>query len=268
MILCPPVLRAWCCQVRKRCPSGISSQGRAMEKNIEDMYREFVAHMVHDLKSPTVAIGGYAHRLRSGRIGELTEEQKHALDVIIENSKRLEHDLHMILEYFQTDKDTNKLQAPERIDVRALLEIQVENYRIEAQEKNISLELKVPSEPIYMQAYTHQLGKAVLNLIDNALKYTSGGGNVTVSASSSGESAIIGVRDTGRGFRQKDVDAMFQPFEEVMDIRDRELRGFGLGLSNVKRYVDMHCGEIRVESREGKGSTFTLILPLHMKEMG
>ncbi|HPA83954.1 MAG TPA: HAMP domain-containing sensor histidine kinase [Deltaproteobacteria bacterium] len=237
-----------------------------MEKSIKDIYREFVAHMVHDLKSPTIAIGGYAHRLRSGRIGELNEEQKHALDVIIENSKRLEHDLHMILEYFQTDKDLKRMQPPERIEVRALLEEQVESYRIEAQEKEISLELDVPAEPIVMEGYPHHLSKAVLNLIDNALKYTPRKGSVTVSASSSGDLVSIDVQDTGRGFRQQDLDMMFQKFEDVMDIHDREIRGFGLGLSNVKRYVDMHHGEIRVQSREGEGSTFTLILPVHMKD--
>jgi len=237
-----------------------------MERSIKDMYREFVAHMIHDLKSPTIAIGGYAHRLRSGRIGDLTEEQKHALDVIIENSKRLEHDLHMILEYFQTDRDLSKTVSPERIDVRVLLEEQVESYQVEAQEKGISLELTVPSEPVFMQAYPDQLAKAVLNLIDNALKYTPEGGRVNVGARLSEDSVVISVQDTGKGFPQKDINAMLRPFEEVMDLHDRELRGFGLGLSNVRRYVQMHKGKIHVQSEEGKGSVFVLIIPAHMKE--
>lgn len=232
-----------------------------MEKSIKEIYQEFVAHMVHDLKSPTVAIGGYAHRLRSGKIGDLTDEQKHALDVIIENSKRLEHDLHMILEYFQTDKDAKKKLSPERFDVCALLRNQVENYRIAAQEKEISLELRLPDEPIHLQAYPHQLANAVLNLIDNSIKYTPAGGKVTLSARTAGDSVIISIKDTGRGFLQKDIDAMLKPFEEVIDLHDRELRGFGLGLSNVKRYVEMHRGTIRVESEKDKGSTFTLVLP-------
>ncbi|MFY9397925.1 MAG: HAMP domain-containing sensor histidine kinase [Desulfomonilia bacterium] len=232
-----------------------------MEKSIREIYQEFVAHMVHDLKSPTIAIGGYAHRLRSGKIGELTDEQKHALDVIIENSKRLEHDLHMILEYFQTDKDAKKKLSPVDVDVCALLKEQAENYRIAAQEKGISLELKLPDEPIHMQAYPHQLANAVLNLIDNSIKYTPAGGKVTVSARTTGETVAISVKDTGRGFLMKDIDTMLKPFEEVIDIHDRELRGFGLGLSNVKRYVEMHRGTIWVESEKDKGSTFTLVLP-------
>jgi signal transduction histidine kinase len=232
-----------------------------MEKSIKEIYQEFVAHMVHDLKSPTVAIGGYAHRLRSGKIGDLTDEQKHALDVIIENSKRLEHDLHMILEYFQTDKDTKKKLSPERVDVCALLRDQAENYRIAAQEKDLSLELRLPGEPIHLQAYPHQLANAVLNLIDNSIKYTPAGGKVTLSAQTTGDSVVISIQDTGRGFLQKDIDAMLKPFDEVIDLHDRELRGFGLGLSNVKRYVEMHRGTIRVESEKDKGSTFTLVLP-------
>ena len=152
-----------------------------MEKSAKETYREFVAHMVHDLKSPAIVIGGYAHRLRSGKIGNLTDDQKHALDVIIENSKRLEHDLHMILDYFQTERELTSMMFPERVDVCALLMDQVENYLVEAQEKGLSLELRIPPGPIFLQAYANPLTKAVQNLIDNALKYTPSGGRVTVS---------------------------------------------------------------------------------------
>lgn len=234
-----------------------------MEKNAKDTYREFVAHMVHDLKSPAIVIGGYAHRLRSGKIGDLTDDQRHALDVIIENSKRLEHDLYMILDYFQSDREPASMMLSECVDVRALLKGQVENYLIEAEEKGISLELRTPPGPIFLKAYENLLAKAVLNLIDNALKYTPSGGRVLVSAESSGDFVVISIKDTGRGFRHKDIDAIIRPFEEAMDLPNRELRGFGLGLSNVKRYVDMHRGQLRVESIEGAGSTFTLVLPKH-----
>ena len=223
-----------------------------MEKSAKETYREFVAHMVHDLKSPAIVIGGYAHRLRSGKIGNLTDDQKHALDVIIENSKRLEHDLHMILDYFQTDRELTSMMFPERVDVCALLMDQVENYLVEAQERGIALEIRIPPGPIFLQAYANPLAKAVQNIIDNALKYTPSGGRVTVSAESSEDSVAISIED------------IVKPVEEVMDLRNREQRGFGLGLSNVKRYVDMHHGQLRLESTEGVGSTFTLILPKHL----
>jgi len=232
-----------------------------MEKSAKDMYREFVAHMVHDLKSPAIVISGYANRLRSGKIGNLTDDQRRALDVIIENSKRLEHDLHMILDYFQSDREATSQMYPERIDVCALLKDQVENYLVEAEEKGISLELRTPPGPIFLMAYESQLAKAVLNLIDNALNYTPSGGQVLVSAESTEDFVIISIKDTGRGFRQEDIEAIVTPFEEAMHLQDRELRGFGLGLSNVKRYVEMHHGQLRLESAEGVGSTFTLILP-------
>lgn len=234
-----------------------------MEKCTRDTYREFVARMVHDLKSPAIVIGGYAHRLRSGKIGNLTDDQKHALDVIIENSRRLEHDLHMILDYFQSDREPASMMFPECVDVCAILKDQVKNYLVEAEERGITLELRNPPRQIFLKAYANQLAKAVQNLIDNALKYTPSGGSVTVSAESAEDSVAISIEDTGRGFRRKDIEAIIRPFEEVMDLRNRELRGFGLGLSNVKRYVDMHRGQLRVESTEGAGSTFTLILPKH-----
>ncbi len=232
-----------------------------MEKSAKETYQKFVAHMVHDLKSPAIVIGGYAHRLRSGKIGDLTDDQKHALDMIIENTKRLEHDLHMILDYFQSDREPASMMFPERVDVCALLKDQVENYLVESQEKGISLELRISPGPIFLLAYANPLAKAIQNLIDNALKYTPSGGRVIVSAESSEDSVVISIQDTGRGLRQKDIEDIVKPFEEVMDLPNRELRGFGLGLSNVKRYVDMHHGQLCVESAEGVGSTFTLIFP-------
>ena len=85
-----------------------------------------------------------------------------------------------------------------------------------------------------------------------------------MSTESFENSVAISIEDTGRGLRQKDIEDIVKPFEEVIDLPNRELRGFGLGLSNVKRYVDMHHGQLCVESAEGVGSTFTLILPKHL----
>ena len=148
---------------------------------------------------------------------------------------------------------------PERVDVCTLLR-SGGNYLVEAEEKGISGAQDSPG-PIFLMAYESQLAKAVLNLIDNALNYTPSGGQVLVSAESTEDFVIISIKDTGRGFRQEDIEAIVRPFEEAMHLQDRELRGFGLGLSNVKRYVEMHHGQLRLESTEGVGSTFTLILP-------
>lgn len=105
------------------------------------------------------------------------------------------------------------------------------------------------------------IDKAISNLIDNAIKYTDTGGRVVVSLSVSEDSVQIKVNDNGKGLDKDEKELVFKPFEQVTSNKDGEIRGVGLGLSNVKRYVELHQGEIQVESEIGKGSSFNIQLP-------
>ncbi|MDT8272450.1 MAG: HAMP domain-containing sensor histidine kinase [Desulfomonilia bacterium] len=222
---------------------------------------EFVANLVHDLKSPAISIGGYARRLLSGRCGPLSSDQRHALDIIIENCIRLEQDLENILEHFRGEQDLESSSSRKHVELCALLRFVVENFAVLAEDKDIDLRLDLPDTPLEIMAKERQIELSIANLITNAIKYTSKGGSVTVSARAEGDSVVIRVKDTGKGFPEERIEQLFQPFEKVLGIEDRELRGVGLGLSNVRSYVERHGGKIQVESEEGKGSVFTIYLP-------
>lgn len=225
---------------------------------------DFLAHLVHDLKTPVVTIGGFARRILNGKMGDITPEQKEGLEVILRSCNRLEHDLKMALQHMRV-KLADRL-SPKVFDIVEVANRLCEELRPEADEKDLSLRFQAPDEAVPIEADPFIIEKLVFNLIDNAVRYTDQGGDVQVEVCVQGEFVEIKVTDNGKGIEKEKLDLVLQPFEEVMGVQDRELRGFGLGLSNVKRYAELHGGELRVESTLGRGSTFTVRIPRHFDE--
>ena len=116
-------------------------------------------------------------------------------------------------------------------------------------------------EEVYVQGDKVRLGRVLLNLVDNAIKYTPKGGRVILSLAKKGDDAHISIKDTGIGISKEDQEKIFERFYRVDKSRSREVGGTGLGLAICKRIVEAHGGRISVESEIGKGSTFTVILP-------
>lgn len=229
---------------------------------------DFLAHLVHDLKTPVVTIGGFARRILNGKMGATTPEQKEGLKVILRSCDRLEHDLKMALQHMKVDL-ADRL-SPKVFDIVEVANRLCEELRPEADEKKLSLSFQAPTEAVPIEADPFIIEKLIFNLIDNAVRYTDQGGDqggdVQVELCVQGEFVEIKVADTGKGIEKEKLDLVLQPFEEVMGVQDRELRGFGLGLSNVKRYAELHGGELSVESTPGKGSTFIVRIPRYFDE--
>ena len=240
---------------RKILESGDTGQEQTRDRCLAE---DFLAHFVHDLKTPVITIGGYAKRMRDGKLGEVTDDQKEALTIILKSCERLEHDLKMILDHAVSEV-LDQL-SPKRFDIKNTVEKRVNAFAPQAEEKNIDLHLEGPSVPTMVMGDERILDKAVSNLIDNAIKYTDEGGWVKIRLLDLGEVVEIEVEDNGQGIEQEKIDLIVQPFEQVMAIEDRELRGVGLGLSNVKRYIEMHHGELSVASEQGRGSRFRIRL--------
>jgi signal transduction histidine kinase len=237
-----------------------------MEEPRKCITESLVASLIHDLKAPLTSIGGYAKRLRAEKMGNVNDEQRGALDVIIQGCERVERDLTLILEYFKGDPAVMDQLSVETFDVRELVDTRVDSFKPQAKEKNMMLSKDLPGKPVMLRADERVLDKALANLIDNAIEYTDTGGRVTVGVCPLDEWIEISVSDTGQGIDESKIDLILQPFEEVMSIKDRTLRGIGLGLSNVKRYVDLHNGELQVDSNAGIGSTFRIRLPRSQQE--
>ena len=146
-------------------------------------------------------------------------------------------------------------------DLGQLLTQIVEILQNEASEKNVKISCEVHAEPLQLYADRHQLERILLNLLANGLKYTPQGGAVHVSADQAGDQVVLHCSDTGYGIPQEELPYIFDRFRRVSQHQDKAT-GTGLGLAITKALVEEHGGEITVVSQVGKGSTFTVRLPI------
>lgn len=223
---------------------------------------EYVAQVVHDLKTPVLAIGGYAKRLREGKMGPLNERQKEALDIILETADRLDHDLAWIVEHARAGRFVWEEAHHERFDLRDRAARVAETVRALAEQKGVVVDLDLPEGPVEVLADPRMMDRSLSELLQNALKHSPEGSRVKVLMRAEGGKVELSVSDRGEGFDPEKLNQVFQPWEQVIQIQDRRIRGVGLGLANVKHYAEAHGGEVRAETSPGEGSTFRLLLPL------
>ncbi len=244
----------------------IKSMGEKLRSNIEqyervqEVRRDFIANASHELKTPVSAIKGYVETLLDGAL-ENKQVNRRFLERALSNVERLEIIVNDMLdlsrlESYQQSRDERYIRLEDYI--RNLLE----DFNRKARDKGLVLNYdnKLPVD-FRLLVDTYHLDKAIINLMDNAVKYTEKG-SVTVHSFLEGGKCIIKVADTGRGIKKEDLGRIFERFYRVDKARSRELGGSGLGLAIVKHVMEMYKGSVGVESELGKGSTFTLKFPV------
>ncbi|MGG4036179.1 ATP-binding protein [Paenibacillus cisolokensis] len=240
-------------------------------RRLERMRSEFVANVSHELKTPIAAVKGFAETLLGGAVDD-PETARAFLQIIFDESDRLNRLIGDILELSKIESRRVPLQFSP-VELSSFLERTVEVVKTEAARKSIALELKCEQD-LYVEADEDRLRQIMMNLLANGINYTPEGGKVTVIAeaiAANGEPAPEGadyervrirITDTGIGIPKKDLPRIFERFYRVDKARSRSSGGTGLGLSIVKHLVELHKGTISVDSVVGKGTTFTLELPV------
>jgi two-component system phosphate regulon sensor histidine kinase PhoR len=227
-------------------------------RRLEKVRKDFVANVSHELRTPITAIRGYAETLRSGAIAD-RENAPQMIEIIHRQSERLSELVEDLLELSRLEaKELELAKAPVRLQVAATRA--VDGVRPKAHEKGIAIALSIPPSLVTL-ADERALEQVLLNLLDNAVKYTPPGGQVEVAAEQSGERCVIRVRDTGIGIEAKHLSRIFERFYRVDKGRSRDMGGTGLGLAIVKHLVTALGGELKVSSQPGRGSTFVVLLP-------
>ena len=229
---------------------------------IEELFRSqqrFVADMSHELRSPLTTIRGNLDLLKRGAF-ENNDERDASLVAIDSESARMQRMVQDLLLLAQADAGVDIRKQPVELDT-LLLDV-YRQARMTARGIKVSLgnedQAQVLGDP-------DRLKQLFINLVDNAIKYTPNGGEVTLSFERDTEWVRVAVSDTGPGIPERDLSKIFDRFYRVDKARARENGGTGLGLSIVKWIVDAHGGKIAVKSNLGKGTTFTVWLPLASK---
>lgn len=229
-------------------------------RRLENLRQEFVANVSHELKTPLAAIKAYAETLRLGAVND-AEHNLEFVARIEEQANRL-HDL--ILDLLQIARIETGREVFEitEVAVRRVVDACIAEYRGVADRKQIALEVDPSPHPLSVRADEQGLRSIVNNLVDNAIKYTPEGGQVTIRWHSAGEHALLEVQDTGIGISAEDQSRVFERFYRADKARSREMGGTGLGLSIVKHLSQAFGGSVELQSRLGKGSTFQVTLPV------
>ncbi|MBI3541445.1 MAG: HAMP domain-containing protein, partial [Deltaproteobacteria bacterium] len=227
-------------------------------RRLEDMRKEFVANVSHELKTPLTSILGYAETLKDGALQD-TQTASRFLEKIEKNAQQLRQLVEDILKLSEIESGRMELQM-ETFDLSKMVDEIQERFEEALQTKRIEFQNKI--EPtVVITADPDALSQVLVNLIDNAIKYTHIRGNIVISSERWGGFIKISVADIGVGIPDTDLPHVFERFYRVDKARSRELGGTGLGLSIVKHLVQAHGGEVGVTSEVGKGSQFYFTLP-------
>lgn len=222
---------------------------------------DFVGTVSHELRTPLTSIAGYLELLEDGDFGELTSAQRKVTDIISRNTSRLRGLIEDVLVLNRIE--TRGLDPSFRpLDLGATIRDVVQDLQPQAAENRVDLRISSLPDPCTVDGDALQLGRALTNVIGNAVKFTPAGGEVTVSAVIEGTRLRISCRDTGIGIPEEDMDRLFTRFFRAGNATARTIPGTGLGLAIVKSIAQAHHGELTVRSTEGEGTTVVLELPV------
>jgi len=229
-------------------------------QRLEGVRRDFVANVSHELKTPITSIKGFVETLREGAIRRPAEAEKF-LEIVAKQADRLNSIIEDLLLLSRVEQDAREAKvALENATVKGVILEAVQVCEPKARAKDIGIAVNCP-DGLSARINAALLEQAIINLIDNAIKYSEPGCPIGVDAEDSGGEVVISVRDRGCGIEPEHLPRIFERFYRVDKARSRKLGGTGLGLAIVKHIVQAHDGTVAVESAPGAGTTFSIHLP-------
>ena len=230
-------------------------------RQLERVRTEFVANVSHELRTPLTAIQGYLETLLSGALDE-PENARRFLEIVLRHSERLGRLLNDLTDLSNIELGKVVLRR-ELVHLDEVVDSVVGMIGPRAARSRVTVSADVPAELPAVAADRDRLAQILINLVDNAVKYTPEGGAVTVTARAAGDEVVeVAVADTGVGIPAADLPRITERFYRVDKARSRELGGTGLGLAIVKHLVLAHGGELRIESPQQQGTIVRFTLPI------
>lgn len=232
-------------------------------RELDEIKSHFISAASHELRTPLTSIKGYVESVLEDEVGPLNEKQKEFLGYVKASTDRLHRLLNELLDLSKIEAGQVKMQK-DLTNIKDLLKEETMIFNSQAGQKNISLNLETEMHLREIYCDGDKIKEVMDNLLNNAIKYTPKGGRVKIEAKNFQTGVQIDVQDNGIGISKEDIIRIFEPFQHIQksgtDAEDEESTGLGLAL--VKRIVEAHGGDVLVKSQPGKGSVFTVVLPL------
>ncbi len=237
------------------------------QKKLSNIKNDFINNMTHELKTPISTISLASQMLRDNTVTNTPKTIEHISGIIFQESKRLTTQVEKVLQMAVFNEGKLKLKFKE-VNLNALIQSVVLNFELRVKAKNGELISDLKAEPSVIKGDDVHITNVLFNLLDNAVKYSRDEPKITIASEFKDGSVIISVKDQGIGISKEHLGQIFERFYRVPTGNVHDVKGFGLGLSYVKKIVDAHQGKIKVESAPHKGTKFMIYFPINANEHG
>lgn len=230
------------------------------EKRLEKHRQVVISMFAHDLKGPLSVAGAFLKRLLDGKAGPLNEKQRLYSETVLNEIARVERYIHAFLDILRMEAGQIPLSKQPH-DIASLIKEIVARVSVKAQEKGISIKTEIDGSLPKLEVDKDQLQRVLINLLDNAIKYSPEGAEILVRVKDKGEHVLFQVEDQGPGISKEDLPYIFDPFYRAH--QEEKIEGSGLGLAVVKSIVEAHGGKVWVKNKKGpsSGAVFSFIIP-------
>lgn len=239
------------------------SEHKKLEAELKEADRrkdEFLATLAHELRNPLAPIRSGLEIL--SRLGDDKEKTAKTLEILQRQTNQIVHLVDDLLDISRITQGKIKLRK-ERIDLKTAVSMAVETSQEHIDNSKNELTVTLPAKPIYIEADLTRIAQILLNILNNAAKYSEPGGEISLIAGKDEQNAVVRIKDSGLGIEPEMISKIFDMFSQIPNSNDQGMGGLGIGLSVVKKLVEMHDGTIQAVSEGiGKGSEFIVIFPL------
>ena len=236
---------------------------KAQHKRHNRNQHEFLRVVTHDMRSPLTSMQGFGSMLESQMVGDLNEKQAHFVDKIMSGIAQLSLQIDNMQDAGRYDPETGFYEmARSATDLIELVRTIVGNSLLPAEKQNLQISFDADDSIPIINVDFAMMERSIVNLVDNAIKYTPDGEKIDVYIRHAGDDIIIGVEDSGFGINPENIDKLFNRHFRIHRQEHRRVKGSGLGLFIVRSVAIKHNGEAWVESVEGEGSKFFIRIPL------
>ena len=240
---------------------GVTVQALLRQKKLSEIKTDFINNMTHEFKTPLATISLAVDALRNEKVLAQPEKMSYFSGIIKEENKRMNKHVETILQAALLDKQELKLDM-KKVHAHSLIQSALNNYQLQIRDKEGKVELKFDAKKDEIIADENHFTNLLSNLFDNAIKYSRESLVLKVTTCNAGKNLQIKIQDNGIGMNKETVKRVFEKFYRAHTGNLHNVKGFGLGMSYVKTVIDVHKGRIKVDSTLGKGSCFTVEVPL------